>query len=298
MANKRGRSKGPQPRSSYLVGLDRSRKRRYPCGLCGTKTQLTRTHVPPQCAGNTGLVYRRFWISRDQTLSHGRPQIGGLHVYGLCKKCNGIQALYDPAYCELARALYPCWIRGEVALPGGRMELPNPQIAPGAVARSVLVSMFGLNANLRMMYPQLAESLHQQADSIQLPVDVQLRLALARGTTARVTGPIFGHSIRTRIGFSTMAQIYFPPLAWQLADNNPPAIPNGPSLLDRQGWADVSNWIMSIPADRRNLHSLVRSLPAVVHPTHDARHAEDWSELFADSITFILGCNEVSDFRL
>jgi hypothetical protein len=298
VAKKRDRLKGAQQRRRRL-GLDHVRKHRYPCGLCGTETRLTKTHVPPQCAGNTGLVFRQFFlIGTGQILRRGGRQIGGLHVYGLCQDCNGLQALYDGAYGEFAQALYPCWIRGDLAIPGGRMEIPEQDIAPGAIARSVVIGMFGLNANLRELYPQLAISLCQRVDSIELPNDIQLRLALARGTTARVTGSMLGYGLLTGVGFSTMAQVYFPPLAWQLADDCPSSVLQKSSLLDRQGWADVSNWISYAPTHRRNLRSLARSLPAVVYPHHDQALASDWTELFADSITFILGCDEVPDFRL
>lgn len=271
MTKKRDRPKKAQPQSGRRLGLDHVRTGRYPCGLCGTKTRLTRTHVPPQCAGNTGLVFRQFFLTgADQMLRPGRRHIGGLHVYGLCGDCNGLQAQYDAAYGEFAQALYPYWIRGDILIPNGRMALPTQEVAPGAIARSVLIGMFGLNANLRMLYPQLADSLCQQLGSIQLPPDIQLRLALARGTAARVTGPVLGYGLLSRIGFSTMAQIYFPPLAWQLADDCPPSVLPRPSLLDRQGWADVSDWISYVPTDRRDLHSLARSLPAAAHPIYDS----------------------------
>lgn len=297
MTKKSDRPKGARPQGSHRMGLDHVRTGRYPCGLCGNKTRLTKTHVPPQCAGNTGLVFRQFFLTdADQILRPGKRQIGGLHVYGLCQDCNGLQAPYDAAYGEFAQALYPCWIRGDFSIPNGRMELPAQEITPGAIARSVVIGMFGFNANLRKLYPQLADSLSQRLDSIQLPHDIQLRLALARGTAARVTGPMLGHG-PTGVGFSTMAQIYFPPLAWQLADDCPPTVLQKPSLLDRQGWVDVSDWISYAPTDRRDLRSLVRSLPAAAHPFHDQERAGDWTELFADSITFILGCDEVPDFR-
>lgn len=111
-----------------------------------------------------------------------------------------------------AQALYPYWIREDILIPNGRIALPAQEVAPGAIIRSVLIGMFGLNANLQILYPRLANSLCRQLDSIQLPPGIQLRLALARGTAARVTGPVLGYSLLSRVGFSTMARIYFPPL--------------------------------------------------------------------------------------
>lgn len=298
MTKKCGRLKKSTAPKWRRLGLDHVRAGRYPCGLCGIETQLTKTHVPSQCAGNVGLVFRQFFLTgADQMLRPSRRYAGGLHVYGLCQDCNGLQARYEAAYGEFAQALYPCWIRGDLSIPNGRIELPSQEIAPGAIARSVAIGMFGLNAKLRELYPQLADSLCQRLDSIQLPRDIQLRLALARGTTARITGPVLGHGLLSGVGFSTMAQIYFPPLAWQFADDGPPVVLQKPSLLDRQGWADVSDWISYAPTDRRDLHSLGRSLPAVVHPTRDRERANDWTEVLANDLTFILGCDEVPDFR-
>jgi hypothetical protein len=114
-----------------------------------------------------------------------------------------------------SQALYPCWIRGDLSIPNGRIELPSQEIAPGAIARSVVIGMFGLNAKLRELYPQLADSLRQRLDSIQLPRDIQLWLALARGTTARITGHVLGHGLLSGVG-TTSASAPAPPRHRQL----------------------------------------------------------------------------------
>src|SRR5205814_2707893 len=100
---------------------------------------------------------------------------------------------------------------------------------------------------LRELYPELAAALVRRAAAVRLPADVRLRLALARGTQARVTGPIVGSFLIGQtpngrpLGIASHAQIYFPPLAWQLSYGDW-------DLLDLQGWADVSDWLER-PAD-------------------------------------------------
>jgi hypothetical protein len=58
----------------------------------------------------------------------GRRQHGGLHFYGLCVDCNGLQSKYDGAYAELSDALRPLWdaVR-QVELPGARFQTPQEE---------------------------------------------------------------------------------------------------------------------------------------------------------------------------
>lgn len=295
MTKKRNHPRPEHPHGYGPIGLIRQRGLPYPCGLCGREEKLTQTHVPPRCAGNSNVVSRQSLLTRREILHRSRSERGGLHVYGLCKRCNNLQSLYDEAYCDLARSLFPCWIRGGIVTSGNRMELPSQQIAPGVVARSILIGMFGLDANLRVLYPELADSLLHKADSLRLPGDLRLLLALARGTTARVTGSILGNNVVTMFGISTMAQVYFPPMAWQLVVDYPVSL--GPSLLDSQGWADVSKWLSYPPTNKYDLRKLVPSLPIVVHPTRDPQHASCWSEISSGDTTFIVECEHLPDFR-
>lgn len=135
-------------------------------------TPLTKTHVPPRSAGNTGLVSRRttLTLSRGgtQTARHSLPRIGGIHFYGLCVSCNQLQNLYDSAYVDLVDIALP-WLRTPLALPSGPREPTTAKIRPGAVARSVLIPMFGLNANLRHVAADVAAALHAETPSVTLP---------------------------------------------------------------------------------------------------------------------------------
>jgi hypothetical protein len=95
----RGGTRRPAP-------LGRPNRNVGECGLCGRRGKLTKTHVPPQCAGNLGRV-KRFTVVSDteHRAAATTKRIGGVHFYGLCARCNGdLQGLYDGEYCKLAKA--------------------------------------------------------------------------------------------------------------------------------------------------------------------------------------------------
>lgn len=270
------------------------RQRNEPCGLCGESRQLTKTHLPPQCAGNTGLVARRRIVTNSTGAAEpSRALTGGLHFFGLCADCNGLASRYDGAYCELVDIVRPSWIRGTAMLPARRYAPPAAQCQPGAAARSILIGMFGLNAHLRVLYPEVAETLLAGNASVILPEEVSLRLAMLRGRRARLSGSIGGIELFGRrlngqaLGVITMAEVYFPPLAWQLAA--PEA-----SLLDLEGWPNISYWLGYAPDERLPLDAVCASMPIVLHPKHDPVTGDLWSEMLSDEISQILDCDDVA----
>ncbi|GAA2625396.1 hypothetical protein GCM10010399_66060 [Dactylosporangium fulvum] len=224
-------------------------------------------------------------------------------MYGLCTSCNNLQSRYDPAYGELAAAVRPLWIRDARIRTAGRLPLPDTEIRPGAVARSVLIGFPGLSPQLRVNFPSLADQLLNTAPAVTVSAKLRLRLALACGTMARVTGSMAGFlSVdhppdEDAVGFANVGQVYFPPLAWQLAPPEPSALLRkaSKSLLDRQGWADVTSWAHRPPDERVPLSTLCRTLPAVTHPRHHPATAEWWVEMFSTQITEILECDNVPD---
>lgn len=267
----------------------RENRKRATCGLCGNLGQLTKTHVPPRCAGNRGGV-RRFTVLSDpeNRATASRKLIGGIHFYGLCSRCNSnVQSRWDGAYCAFAKELWALAASNRIYVPS-RIAMPNVEVQPGGIARSVLASCFALNPNMRNIYPEVAEALIDDAPSISLPAPMDLFLALTRGPFARVTGAIGGfHLLRPKIdgrnvGVMTMAQIYFPPLAWQLADA-PESM-----LLHVEDWAVVSDWLQLSPNEWRRLPELIANLPLVVHPTRAPGGMDDWTELLAGETTFVV----------
>lgn len=293
MPKKASRVKRRQMERRHHQPVGAVRKRSEPCGLCGETGGLTRTHLPPQCAGNTNLVARRTIVTNSEGRAHdSRSSAGGLHFYGLCERCNGLGSKYDGAYGELVKIVRPSWIRGTLMIPGRRYRTPAATCQPGAAARSVVIGMFGLNAHLRTLYPDVAEALLTEKPDVVLPEVVSLRLAMLRGRRARLSGSIGGIELFGRrlngqaLGVITMAEVYFPPLAWQLAA--PEA-----SLLDLEGWPNVSYWLRYPPDDRLPLDAVCPSMPIVLHPKHDPVTGDHWSEMLSDEISVILECDDV-----
>jgi hypothetical protein len=241
-------------------------------------------------------------VVQNQIVRDGRNLHGGLNVYGLCPGCNGLQAKYDDAYKQLWSATRSCWVHGDLVLPR-QIAMPAKQIRPGAVARSVLIGLFGLDSRLRELFPKVAGSLLQQ-QAVDLPRDLQLCVALCRGLKARVSGSVLWTDAaalagggRTPLGVNSRGQIYFPPLAWQLVDTDPLPLPMT-SLIAEQGWADVSSWLLLDPAHEEPLSALVPSLPPVTHPKWDRQFRAGGMELFPPDTTFILECDNVAAARL
>jgi hypothetical protein len=290
----RRRRRGDASRAPADLGLRLRRGEPADCGLCGQTMPLTRTHVPPQCAGNTQGVQRHYLqtVTADgvPTVVRARKSwAGGLYVYGLCAQCNSNAGRWDGAYGALATALRPCWSSGALATPGGRIGLPSYAFSPSAVARSVIMGMFGVNRGLRARHPSLAQGLLDAAEPLALPPDLRLRVALAKGTTARLTGAV--HTVQvlgpTATGGQSFlysdASFYFPPLAWQLAGN-------GSTLLDEQGWDDATAWLAVALTDTADIATLCPSLPTVTDPTHDSAIADSLVHVFSDELTPIVEC--------
>lgn len=275
-------------------GLLRRRGDEGPCGLCGTVGPLSRTHVPPQCAGNDHGVQRHYL----QTVTKGglktqlvntRRTDGGLCVYGLCSRCNTLAGTWDLAYKEFAGALRSCWATGAIIVPGDRIRLPYAEFSPSAVARSILMGLLGVNHVLRERFPEFASGLLAGTEGLQLPPRLGLRLALARGTLGRLTGPthsmkVLGTQSGTIEYLLSDAAVYFPPLAWQL-------VGDGSTYLDAQGWGDATAWL-SIPLkERRQIGALCSSLPLVREPSQDPRESDAFVHLMSDAITPIVECS-------
>lgn len=269
--------------------LARENRARGTCGLCGYRGRLTKTHVPPRCAGNRGSVKRFTIVSDpDRRAASSTKRIGGVHFFGLCARCNStVQARWDGAYCELAKAFWPLAIRTALHLPS-QIGTPAVDFKPGAVARGVLAACFALNPNMRNVYPALAHQLLANEKQVYLPGNLSLHLAVTPGPYARVTGSIGGfYMFRPKVngrnvGIMSMAQIYFPPLAWQLAD-----LPES-VLLQQQRWSHVSQWLHRTEEETAVLADLVPELPFVLHPTREPAGMQDWTELLAGEACFIV----------
>ncbi|GAC68872.1 hypothetical protein [Gordonia soli] len=270
----------------------RRRKRKYPCGMCGETLIMSKSHVPPQCAGNLGLVHRTRLIVRGSDVSHGRADRGGIHFYGLCRRCNTAAGDFDPAYGAFATLLRPYWVRDWTLQLPGLVETPDVTLRPGAVVRSLLLGMMATTTMIRRLCPDLAEQL-LTGEPVDLPSNVRLRMAFARGRSARVAGTMSGfhlvgplsrhESDGSPIGIHSLSAVYFPPLAWEL-------VRAGPTLLDEYRWADVSDWTRYDVTDERRLPDLVPALPVTAHPWHHPDLNRHWSEMTSSELSQIIEC--------
>ncbi|STZ24064.1 Uncharacterised protein [Mycolicibacterium aichiense] len=287
--SKRG-GKGPQ-----VLGLVDRRRTKKPCGICGIKKRMTQSHIPPRCAGNEMLVKRYRLVVNGNEVDSGRQDPGGIHLYGLCGDCNSQAGQFDNSYGDFARQLQPLWIKSRQMYVPPMISMPSITFDPGAVVRSILLGMCATGPVVHRNWPDWPRQLFG-ATPVEMPPGVRLFLALARGVTARVAGPIAGFPIvgpqlrrdasGAPVGINAVASVYFPPFAWELI------YPGETSLTDER-WADVSKWTTIRPGDTRVLSELVPALPAVYHPWHDPSRNQNWLELFSSEITRIVECANV-----
>lgn len=272
------------------------------CAICGKTGQRTKTHIPPQAAGNRAdLSMRRTWLTVDQQLTFGRPLSGGIWLFLLCKSCNQAAGRFDMTYRDFADAVRPGLPRRVTAPAGYRWRPTDSVIRPGAVARAVLSGMFALNQSLRERHEALAEMLRDPSSTATpLPSEVRLRLAAFDGPRARVTGAYGGWYLRLAAGqrsdgVSTAASIYFPPLAWHLAF---PEVPESNEatvfrpLLDIEGWPDVSDWVATAPDVAVSVRDCISgSLPVVGLPDAHPQDGARWIWLLSSEICPIIDAN-------
>ncbi|MEV0332406.1 hypothetical protein [Nocardia sp. NPDC050717] len=262
--------------------------------------KLTKTHVPPQCAGNSTTVGRQYLVERGGRITgSGREVRGGLYMYGLCGNCNSLQSRYDDAYGELATVLRPFSRKTIGYDPSHRTKLPGALFRPGAVARSMFIGAHGLAPQFRIRHPDVGVDL--LADKASVTSDgLHLVIALARGTTARIAGstggffafgPLSKEALKRPepVGLHSLAEVYFPPLAWAVTDV--------PELLLLSGWQDVTSWLKYGPDEEYLLSALVPELPQVSHPHHTPFQHDGYVEMFADEdagITEIVECRTLA----
>lgn len=278
-----------------VAGLVNHRKGKRPCGICGDKKQMTRAHVPPQCARNEGLVKRYRLMVSGNEVDRGRQSEGGIHLYGLCGDCNTAAGRFDEAYGHLADAARQLWVKSwQIEVPP-TIALPRVAFDPGGVVRSILLGMCATGPFIRRHWPDLPSAL-VSGNALELPPELRLYLALARGMTARVAGAIAGFHVLgphlrrgssgAPLGINAAASVYFPPLAWEL-------IHVDETVLTEGRWEDVSSWTTITPGQTHLLSDLVPALPWVCHPWHHPTRSEYWVEMFDSELTPIVECANI-----
>ncbi|MFK0127136.1 hypothetical protein ACIQSP_27980 [Streptomyces nigra] len=274
------------------LGVDLRKPGLRPCGLCGEVRGMTKAHVPPQVAGNRGKVTSATVRVHNNVRSVGRLDAGGMWMRGLCGDCNSLAGLnYDSAYGDFAKAL-DTYQRARSLLYLPRAD-PGPpvRVAPGRVARSILIGMFATTPQLRVMFPGLAVDLRDRRSHIALPEGASLRMALYHLRWTRLASMSNNYRVLgRRLYYNVFSEVYFRPLAWALIPSDRGYDEHmGESVFDNLGWATVDDWLQYgddvTGVDLRDLCR--RGVPHVRHPL--SGHEQDsWVQLFSDKITAII----------
>lgn len=157
----------------------------------------------------------------------------------------------------------------------------------------MLSAAFALNPQLRTLFPDVAKGLSLNRPG-PLPDELDLRLAVAIGRRARVTGSmagfyLFGPRSRGRpIGVMSHAQMHFAPLAWQLVSAD------AADLLDAEGWPSIRDWATWGDSTGANLDELLQPLPPVRLAREHPEHGWTWSELLTDGNCFVVECGDIT----
>lgn len=251
-----------------------------PCGICGVIEKLSKTHVPPQAAGNGDDVTRSQMMIGQAGYGSGRWLRGGMWVRGLCVACNGFAgSRYDIAYADFASKLSR-WVTV-----GQRAFVPSAQavdLAPGRVARSILSGMLGMSPHIRELHATLAQQM-RAGGPVRLPGGVGLWTAQFFGTYAQLSGPmITGLTDGTGRAINTLAAVTFRPLTWALATSD------SFDLLAELGWVDATEWLLY--EDDRESVDLRWLAPRGLQVLNTVLHApaDDGFTLYSSEITPIM----------
>lgn len=211
------------------MDVPRSRRAEGRCALCGEFGPLTREHLPPQAAGNTGAGVEfqlENWLGRDADgeWTRGKPFQAGFWQPTLCRECNGRTG-------DLYAKEYRAWAASTANLLGGLPDIDDLQqesrlraldfklseSLPGAFVRQVLSMLVSAAspAPLTHSMPSLRSIV---LDSRALPVEAPLRIGMAlfMGPRALVYGPLLVVETAAPNRWKWVAGVAFPPFSFEL----------------------------------------------------------------------------------
>ena len=224
---------------------------------------------------------------RDEVMLQDSPKEGGLWLKTICRPCNGLAGKYDDAYGDLAQRVARVGRLGatQFALPVSTRGVPAVSVSPGRVARSLLHGMVALTPSMGLVHANFLDELLRD-DEIRLPSGLQLRVARISHPRCRISSAYWMQQVLgERQNYDVFAEICFYPFIWVLCSPHSPSL--GPSLVDREGWGDATDWIRySRTAVRSDLRDVLDRLPFTVHPTQ--RDRADWIELSSSDHSYVL----------
>ena len=225
---------------------------------------------------------------RGGVMQHDTPLDGGLWLRTLCQQCNRLASLYDDAYRDFAvsvsrhtRMTATSWL-----LPTTASGVPAVHIAPGRVARSVILAMVALAPSMNIIRSSFLDEMHQDGDGLCLPPGMELRIARVAHRECRISSAYsMMRVLGARQNYDVFAEICFFPFLWALC--TPAQATLGPSLVDQEAWGDATDWIRyGRTVERADLRSLLKSLPLTTHPT--LRNRDEWVELSSKDASYVL----------
>lgn len=201
------------------------------CRLCGRTAELTREHVPPRAAGNTGRVVAHTvedWVRRetldDPPVGPGRVEQGGVWGRVLCHDCNSITGhRYGSEYrgwaARATRMLSedlppPEVLDAESVSRGLRVRFDG--VRPGAFARQVLSLMATLSGpwDLAGRHPEI-RSMVLDGTPGRLPDGMFLGMTFYAGPNIAIAGPSLRFD-RVSGAWQWVLALAFPPLAFEM----------------------------------------------------------------------------------
>ena len=131
------------------------------CSLCGTATKLSKTHVPPKAAGNSGPARMEVEFVDDEGTSYtglGRPSGGGgMWGWWFCQTCNWLTRKWDEEFMRWSIPLVEQVQRVRPKV-GTELFYEFRTGDPGAFVRGLWAWAFAVDPLLRTEYGDVARS--------------------------------------------------------------------------------------------------------------------------------------------
>lgn len=198
------------------------------CRICGSSGDLSREHIPPRAAGNTGKHYAHSfsdWLERDSLddLAGGSHEQGGSFGWVLCRTCNSRTGRFATEYgrwCGMAAKLFVEDLR-PVEVMDAELITPLVRVGfsgchPAQFARQVLSMMVSLAGSwpITALYPELKATL-LDGTPCALPAGISLEMGLCAPVAARHAGPTLVVDLE-RPAWRWVAALAYPPFAFEL----------------------------------------------------------------------------------
>lgn len=199
------------------------------CALCGEVGRLTREHLPPQSAGNTGAGVEfqlENWLDRDadDEWTPGRPFQAGFWQPTLCEDCNRRTG-------DMFAKEYRAWAATTANLLSGLPDIADLQreghlraldfelsrCFPGAFIRQVLSML--ISAASPAAVTETVPTLRRivlEGESMSVEAPLRLGMALFMGPKAVVYGPLLVMGTGEAPTWKWVAGVAFPPFSFEL----------------------------------------------------------------------------------